>query len=48
MTGLRRVQLYLKDCPGFDGFVYDAYTGYNTVSRIIIEEVMPSQSHTIT
>ena len=43
MTGLRRVQLYLKDCPSFDGYVYDSYTGWNTVSRIIIEEISPSE-----
>ena len=43
MTGLRRVQLYLKDCAGFDGYVYDSYTGWNTVSRIIIEEISPSE-----
>lgn len=43
LTGVRRVQLYLKDCPGFDGYVYDSYTGWNTVSRIIIEEVPPSE-----
>ena len=42
-TGLRRIQLYLKDCPGFDGYVYDAYTGWNTQSRIIVEEVSPSK-----
>ncbi|XP_065888407.1 uncharacterized protein [Dysidea avara] len=40
-AGLRHIQLYLKDCPGFDGFVYDAYTGWNTQSRIIVEEVSP-------
>ena len=43
MTGLRRVQLYLKDCPSFDGYVYDSFTGWNTVSRIIIEEISPSE-----
>ena len=43
LTGLRRVQLYLKDCAGFDGFVYDSYTGWNTVSRIIVEEISPSE-----
>ena len=42
-AGLNRVQLMLQDCPGFDGFVYDAYTGWNTISRIIIEEVVPCE-----
>lgn len=40
-AGAKRVQFSLMDCPGFRGFVYDAYTGFNSVSRIIIEEVPP-------
>lgn len=41
------MQLYLKDCAGFDGYVYDSYTGWNTVSRIIVEEISPSECYSI-
>ncbi|XP_065896073.1 uncharacterized protein [Dysidea avara] len=40
-AGLHRIQLSLKDCPGFNGFIYNAFTGWNTQSRIIVEEVPP-------
>ena len=41
-TGGKRIQFSIQDCPGFGGFVYDAYTGWNSVSRILIEEMQPS------
>ena len=41
-AGHKRIQFSVQDCPGFGGFVYDAYTGWNSVSRIIIEEIVPS------
>ena len=37
------MQLRVQDCPGFNGFVYDAYTGFNSVSRILVEEVLPCE-----
>ncbi len=40
-AGSIRVQFSVQDCPRFGGFVYDAYTGWNSVSRILIEEVIP-------
>lgn len=40
-AGVYRIQFSIKDCNAFGGFVYDAYTGWNSVSRIIIEEYMP-------
>lgn len=43
-TGGKRIQFSIQDCPGFGGFVYDAYTGWNSVSRIRIEEMQPSKS----
>lgn len=42
--GGKRIQFSVQDCPGFQGFVYDAYTGWNSVSRLLIEEIMPSMS----
>ena len=42
-AGPKRIQFSIMDCPGFGGFVYDAYTGFNSVSRIRIEEVIPSK-----
>ena len=41
--GKVRVGFSLTNCAGFSGS-YDAYTGYNTVSRIFIEEVPKSQT----
>lgn len=38
--GLVRVGLNVGRCKGFDT-EYNAYTGWNSVSRIIIEEVEP-------
>ena len=38
------VQFSLMDCPGFGGFVYDAYTGWNSISRILLEEIIPRKS----
>jgi len=40
-AGVYRIQFSIKDCNAFGGFVYDAYTGWNSVSRIIIEEYVP-------
>lgn len=40
-SGPALVQFSLMDCPGFGGFVYDAYTGWNSVSRIVVEEIIP-------
>ena len=40
-AGAYRIQFSIKDCNAFGGFVYDAYTGWNSVSRIIIEEYIP-------
>ena len=42
-AGPKRIQFSIMDCPGFGGFVYDAYTGFNSVSRIRIEEIIPSK-----
>lgn len=42
-SGPMRIQFHVQDCPGFGGFVYDAYTGFNSVSRIRIEETIPSK-----
>ena len=33
----------VMDCPGFDGRIFDAFTGWNSVSRIILEEILPRQ-----
>ena len=41
--GVKLVQFSIMDCPGFGGFVYDAYTGWNSVSRVILEEVIPRE-----
>lgn len=41
--GYHIVQLRVQDCPGFNGFVYDAYTGFNSISRILVEEVLPCE-----
>lgn len=43
-AGSKRIQFSVQDCPGFAGFVYDAYTGFNSVSRILIEELMPREN----
>lgn len=40
-SGVRRIQFSVMDCPGFGGFIYDAYTGWNSVSRIVLEEILP-------
>ena len=40
--GTVRVGLVVGDCPGFKSGS-DAYTGYNSVARIIIEEVPKPQ-----
>jgi hypothetical protein len=40
-SGTVLVQFLVNDCPGFQGFVYDAYTGWNSISRIILEEIIP-------
>ena len=37
--GLVRVGLNVDRCKGFGESVFNAYTGWNSVSRIIIEEV---------
>ncbi len=42
-AGPVRVQFSLMECPGFGGFVYDSYTGFNSVSRITIDEIIPSK-----
>ena len=39
--GAVRVELWVRQCSGYKG---DAYTGWNSVSRIMIEEVSRSQS----
>ena len=39
--GTVRVELWIEQCPGYTG---DAKTGWNSVSRIMIEEVSRSQS----
>ena len=39
--GTVNVELWIGNCPG--ELTGDAYTGWNTVSRIMIEEVPPSQ-----
>ena len=41
-TGTVRVGLVVGDCPGYKSGS-DAYTGYNSVARIIIEEVAKPQ-----
>ena len=40
-VGPVRVQFLVQECIGLGGFVYDAYTGWNSVSRITVEEVIP-------
>ncbi len=40
--GTVRVELWVGKCSGFST-QGDAYTGWNSVSRIMIEEVPPSQ-----
>ena len=42
-AGYHIAQLRVQDCPGFSGYVYDAYTGFNSVSRILLEEVLPCE-----
>ena len=44
-AGPKRIQFSVQDCPGFGGFVYDAYTGWNSVSRIAIEEIIPRKCY---
>ena len=39
--GAARVELWVRRCSGYKG---DAYTGWNSVSRIMIEEVSRPQS----
>ena len=39
--GTVRVELWVGECSGFTQG--DAYTGWNSVSRIMIEELPPSQ-----
>ena len=43
VAGPVRVQFLIMECIGTGGFVYDAYTGWNSVSRITIEEIIPSK-----
>ena len=40
-AGPKRIQLKLMECRGFGGYFYDSYTGFNSASRIIVEEVPP-------
>ena len=47
-SGYHVVQLRVQDCPGFGGFVYDAYTGFNSASRILVEEVLPCKCLMVT
>lgn len=42
-AGAKRIQFSIQECPNFGGFVYDAYTGWNSVSRIVIEELTPRE-----
>ena len=42
--GAVTVQLWVGTCSGYSAVVGDAYTGWNSVSRIIIEEVSRPQS----
>ena len=42
-AGVYRIQFLIQDCISFGGFVYDAYTGWNSVSRITIEELPPRE-----
>ena len=41
--GMVRVGFWVTNCAGYSGG-YDAYTGYNSVSRIFIEEVPKPQA----
>ena len=41
--GTVRVELWVGKCPGY-GTLGDAYTGWDSVSRIMIEEVSRPQS----
>ena len=41
--GKVRVGFWVTNCAGYSGS-YDAYTGYNSVSRIFIEEVPKPQA----
>eukprot|EP00731_Ephydatia_muelleri_P009476 Em0005g62a len=40
-AGSKRIQLMLMECRGFGGYIYDSYTGFDSASRIIVEEVPP-------
>ncbi len=42
-AGPVRVQFLVQECIRFGGFVYDAYTGWNSVSRIAVEEIIPRE-----
>ena len=37
-AGTRRIQFRVGQCPGYGSGV-DAYTGWNSVSRIVVEEL---------
>lgn len=39
-AGTKRIQFSVRECASF---VYDAYTGWNSVSRILIEELTPRE-----
>ena len=41
--GTFHIHFSVMDCPGFGNLVYDAYTGWNSISRIIIEEIIPRE-----
>ena len=40
-AGPKRIQFMLMECQGFGGYIYDAYTGFDSVSRITVEEISP-------
>ena len=42
-AGSVNVQFHVGDCHGYPGGAADAYTSWNSVSRIVIEEVEPPQ-----
>ena len=42
-AGVIHVHYLIMDCPRFDTLIFDAYTGWNSVSRVILEEIIPRE-----
>ena len=42
-AGVIHAHYLIMDCPRFDTLIFDAYTGWNSVSRVILEEIIPRE-----